>query len=348
MNLFKAAILCLCIVSQSYGQEKNSAVEEKSITVKDEVFSLTYPAGWQFSLIQPDTSLPAVVILEVPEKHQKLTLNLLPARNEQMQTQASLEKVLENMGRRFASGSEEKATKPIKLDSDAGPGVYAVFTDSSLVGKNTSGGEYKVATILLMSLGNVVVTADLMSDESESVDFKAAINVLKTGLVLDKSKPAPPPEPVAWNEAFVVSIPREKWNIRMTVPALREYKGTSQPEQFRFTANGEGGFNASIFVEDAAGKPATHEACYESIWADLSKVPILDGDSVKVTKHKDFVEVAYELKVKDERMPHRNFFFAFEGKWVDVHVSVFPKTKQAEEELAKFGNNLKYSMLPVE
>jgi len=299
-------------------------------------------------MIQPNTNLPAVVMLEVPEKHQKLTLNLLPAPNKKNHTQASLEKVLENMGRRFASGSEENATKPILLDSEAGPGVYAVFTDSSLVGKTTSGDEYKVAAILLMSLGDIVVSASLMSDESESVDFKAAINVLKTGLVLDKSKPALPPEPVEWNEAFVVSIPREKWSIRMTVPALREYKGTSQSEQFRFTASGEEGFNASIFVQDAAGKPATHAACYESIWADMKQVPILDADSVKVTKHENFVEVAYELKVKDERMPHRNFFFAFEGKWVDVHVSVFPKTTQAVEELAKFGSNLKYSMLPAE
>ena len=55
---------------------------------------------------------------------------------------------------------------------------------------------------------------------------------------------------------------------------------------------------------------------------------MIDQKSVKVTKTDDYVKVAYDVLVGDGddalRAANVNYYFAYEGRWMDAHVSVFP------------------------
>ncbi len=73
---------------------------------------------------------------------------------------------------------------------------------------------------------------------------------------------------------------------------------------------------------------------------------MIDQDSVKVVKGDDYIQVAYEIVVgegdKSLRVRNVNYYFAYKGRWTDVHVSLFPPKDSDEGLLQQFGESLKY------
>jgi hypothetical protein len=147
-------------------------------------------------------------------------------------------------------------------------------------------------------------------------------------------------------EPFNVTVAGQGWGIAFQSPPLARYAGRKNGKDFEFRAAGETGFNLSVFVEAPKGADDTHEACYQHYWPLAKRNPMIDQDSVKVVKSDDYVQVAYEIVVgegdKALRVRNVNYYFAYKGRWTDVHVSLFPPKETDEGILQQFSESLKY------
>ena len=145
-------------------------------------------------------------------------------------------------------------------------------------------------------------------------------------------------------EPTFVAVPGEGWLVEFSSPPLARYAGTRKGENFEFRAAGDGGFNLSIFVEAPEGPGKEHQDCYKHYWPLAKRNPMIDQKSVKVTKADDYVKVAYEIVVGEGddalRAENVNYYFAHEGRWVDVHVSLFPPSDRDAEILRQFEQSL--------
>lgn len=146
-------------------------------------------------------------------------------------------------------------------------------------------------------------------------------------------------------ETFTVTVPDQAWTMEFEAPPLMNYLGQSQGDAFNFRAVSQDGFNLSIFVEKPKQPTLTHEACYEFYWPLAKRNPQIDQDSVKMTKAANFVKVSYQMDMGNKtKGPHVNYYFAFQGRWIDVHVSRFPPGDDDDRLLAAFEKSLTYQV----
>lgn len=149
-------------------------------------------------------------------------------------------------------------------------------------------------------------------------------------------------------EPFTVTVPGQGWTIAFESPALQNYKGQSNDKAFQFQAMSEAGFNLSIFVEEAGAKEGGHAACADKYWPLAKRNPMIDQDSAKKTTTENFVKVAYNIKAGEganaKIVANVNYYFAFQGKWIDVHVSRYPSAADDAEILANFEKSLTYKI----
>ena len=65
---------------------------------------------------------------------------------------------------------------------------------------------------------------------------------------------------------------------------------------------------------------------------------MIDAESIKTETKGNFVKVSYTTL----GIPNANYYFAFKGNWVDVHVSKTRSTKGDEKGFADFEEILSY------
>jgi hypothetical protein len=101
-----------------------------------------------------------------------------------------------------------------------------------------------------------------------------------------------------------------------------------------------------LFVEkpDAAG--STHKDCYDFYWPQASKNPMIAKDTIVMSETPKYVRVQYDIVTtfqgKEIRDRNVNYYFAFQGRWVDVHISVIAPEQQDEKIFAAFDKTLAY------
>jgi hypothetical protein len=137
-----------------------------------------------------------------------------------------------------------------------------------------------------------------------------------------------------------IDIPGLDWSILILNVGQVEVNRQATGRQFVYEATGREGFNVSIWVELPDGPGTRHEDVFNYYWPKASANPLIDQRSVKIDKSSDqFVKVSY-LSLS---IPNVNYFFAYRGKWVDVHVSQAPLRNGAEKVvLAQFEQALSY------
>jgi hypothetical protein len=64
----------------------------------------------------------------------------------------------------------------------------------------------------------------------------------------------------------------------------------------------------------------------------------IDAQSVKVEKKDKFTKISYTA----QGQPNANYFFAYQGQWVDIHVSKGSSDPGDQNMLAQFDNDLAY------
>ena len=154
-------------------------------------------------------------------------------------------------------------------------------------------------------------------------------------------------------EVFVVTVPGRGWRITFDGPTMARYGGQVQGEDFAFQATGAGsGLNLSAFVETPRGPGMTNDAVYDFYWPQAKQNPLIDEKSVKFDKTDRFVRVTYNVVIPgpggtEQVQANANYYFAFEGRWVDVHVSAEPAAEAPERPFEGFEKSLSYEKTPA-
>lgn len=148
--------------------------------------------------------------------------------------------------------------------------------------------------------------------------------------------------------ADMISIPvsNQGWNIEMDAPPFEKKAGQDQGPNYVYKAN-SGRFNLSFFVEPKAGE-GSHKECFEYYWPQASRNPLIDKSTIVVSHIDQFYRVEYDIIIPPKPpygpVTHRNvnYFFAFEDKWVDVHISIMKPANADAKIIKAFDQGLKY------
>lgn len=153
-------------------------------------------------------------------------------------------------------------------------------------------------------------------------------------------------------EPVAVTVPGQGWQIEFDAPPLLEFSGGRRGEAFQYRAAGERSFILSIFVEPPKGKGSHPTDCFEHYWPLAKRNPMIDQQSVKVTKTDDYVKVTYTVIANvagtQSKIANANYYFAHEGRWIDVHASIYPPTDKEAETFQQFEQSLKLGRLPAD
>lgn len=134
------------------------------------------------------------------------------------------------------------------------------------------------------------------------------------------------------------------WRITLDAPPIKDRVVEKGPDSLSYQAN-SGRFNVSIFVEKQA-KPGGNQECFEHFWALASANPLIRKPTVK-TSHSDTyhrVEYLVATDIRGEAVTQQNvnYYFMFDGKWVDIHVSIINPTPEDAAIIAAFDKGLVY------
>ncbi|HEY1081961.1 MAG TPA: hypothetical protein VGE29_06855 [Prosthecobacter sp.] len=147
-------------------------------------------------------------------------------------------------------------------------------------------------------------------------------------------------------ETVSVPVSDQGWSIEMDAPAFEKKSGSDQGPNYVYNAN-SGRFNLSFFVEPKAGGNS-HRECFEHYWPMASRNPLIDKSTIRISHTDRYYRVAYDIIVPPKPpygpLAHRNvnYFFAFEDKWVDVHISIIKPEAADAKLLEAFDEGLKY------
>lgn len=146
------------------------------------------------------------------------------------------------------------------------------------------------------------------------------------------------------DEPFTITIPGQGWSVAFEAPPLSQFQGQSHGKTFIFQGTEPKAFNVSMFVEEAKSKDSTNESCFKYYWPLAKRNPLIDQQSVKKETLPKFIKVTYLVRAHESTAFDVNYYFAFQGCWVDLHASWFPAATDADQKLAAFEKSIAYEM----
>ena len=142
-----------------------------------------------------------------------------------------------------------------------------------------------------------------------------------------------------------VKIPKEDWAISFDSPPLSKKQDSKKPGEYSFSAN-SGRFNISLFVEKPRDAGTSNQDVYHYYWPRASQNPMIAKETVTNSETDRYVRVQYDIVTsvggKSFRQRNVNYYFAFQGKWVDVHISVGEPTTSDDQVFSSFDTSLRY------
>ncbi|MEP7009961.1 MAG: hypothetical protein ABJC13_06535 [Acidobacteriota bacterium] len=149
----------------------------------------------------------------------------------------------------------------------------------------------------------------------------------------------------AFAKEMNVKVPDAGWSIHFDSPPLSNPEEAKSGDDFAFKGNA-GRFNLSLFVESPGAAGSSSKDCYEFYWPKARRNPYIDPDTVVVSETPKYVRVQYDMGVEfqGKSIRHRNvnYYFIFQAKWVDVHISVVDPRSEDEAIFAAFDKSLEY------
>lgn len=159
--------------------------------------------------------------------------------------------------------------------------------------------------------------------------------------------------PLPASTPISIAVPEQGWRISFIAPKLT---GTETIRQGRYDYRATAGrFMLSFFVESPefypdCAKGFSHEdnfRCFEKIaLPKITESQYFEKPSLAVTKHSEFIKVSYTVNFPDRAAPIRHqsthYLFAFNGKWIDLHISIIAPTPDDTAVLELFERSLKY------
>jgi hypothetical protein len=141
-----------------------------------------------------------------------------------------------------------------------------------------------------------------------------------------------------------LAIPGEGWRISFEAPPLPD-KGEMRKNGADYMwGTSSGRFTISVFVEVPRGSGMTHKDCYEYYFPRSMRNPAIVKESVVTTQNEKYFRVQRDT-VNEKNgllLRHVNYFFAYRGRWMDVHISVAQPTVTDEDIFHAFDRSLSY------
>jgi len=145
-----------------------------------------------------------------------------------------------------------------------------------------------------------------------------------------------------------VIIPNEDWFISFDSPPLLQKQESRIEKGYAFRAK-SGRFNISLYVEKPQGHGATNKDCFEFYWPKASRAPSIPINTIKVSETSKYVRGQYDvvMEYQGKTIRHRNvnYYFVFNDKWVDVHISIIAPTEKDDAIFAVFDRSLSYGYM---
>jgi len=156
--------------------------------------------------------------------------------------------------------------------------------------------------------------------------------------VLARERPISPPTNL--QRYLSITIPNQNWKLVIADMGFSNWsKVRDDGDQFVMRgSSGPSGFNLLLFVDNQANGLSGNDPVYNYYWSILSHDQSIDAQSVKVERSEKFIKVSYTA----HGQPNANYFFACQGKWVDIHVWK-PSLEPGDDKLlARFDSSLSY------
>ena len=138
---------------------------------------------------------------------------------------------------------------------------------------------------------------------------------------------------------LIIPIPNQNWKI--TIADLGFHNWAKQVDNNQLVLRGQtgpDGFILILFVQNPANTLPGNDPVYNFYWLNMGHNSLIDAQSVKVERRDSFIKVSYTV----HGQPNVNYFFAYQGKWVDVHL-LKPSLEPGDKKLfTVFDNALSY------
>lgn len=149
-----------------------------------------------------------------------------------------------------------------------------------------------------------------------------------------------PTQSAPTNEYVIIPIPNQSWKVTFINLGFSNWdKQTDNNNQFVVHGlPGPNGFNLVLLVNAPANGLPGNDPVYKYFWSNMAHDSLIDAQSVKFERKDKFIKVSYSA----QGQPNVNYFFAYQGSWVDLHLAK-PSLEPGDDKLfAGFDNSLSY------
>lgn len=177
------ALLLLLPLTGAPATAREKAREEILVLFGQRRVALAVPDGFMFSSDKDERGMITAKITDPKEKI-SLQLSFLPDADGDFATARGRKEFMAQSFQQYVTGSVEQAMQFEELEPRAGAGTFCVFTDASLVGKTKlPPGEYLNSTTGIKAWPGCFAIFTLLSNDTTSHEYRAAMKVLRESLV---------------------------------------------------------------------------------------------------------------------------------------------------------------------
>ena len=151
-------------------------------------------------------------------------------------------------------------------------------------------------------------------------------------------------------EPLSIPVAGRGWQITLDgpQPAMESLQPDAQGLTYRSVA---GRFNLAVFVTAPAGNGGNAKACRDHVWAQASKNPLIQQDSIKQWSAPKAECVEYQIagdkKGAKPAQANLDCCFAHDGRWVHVQASFTAATDEDRMLLQNLAQSLAYGPFPA-
>jgi len=338
MAILAAAALFLCTPwFCAAGEAKPAAMDARTFALPGHgSLTLPVPASWKQEVHQPpDEPSPTITFSPAAgDDFQVLVTPLWSPKNDpNPSSPQEVRRLIDNEARKMLPSAVEKELAVKEFKAAAGPGYYYLATD-----KAPKPGEYPYVVRAISGVGDLVLSVTVLCRAKDSPAIADTLRALQHAAHRKKADAAP--------VKYEIVVPGDGWRICFDSPPLSETPEFRKNGPSGYACQGNSGrFNISIFVENPQGQGKTHKECHDFYWPKAGRNPLIVKDTVAASNTPKYCRVQYDIVADFQgraiRHKNVNYYMAFRGRWLDVHISIIEPTAEDEKVFAAFDKSLR-------
>jgi hypothetical protein len=336
--ILAAAALSVCTSGfDAAGEGKPPALEARSFAVPGHgSLALPVPAAWKQEVNQPPTDpSPTITFSPASGDDFKVLVTPLwsPTNDPNFNKPQAVRRLIDNETRKMLPSAVEKELAVKEFKGAAGTGYYYLATD-----KAPKPGEYPYMVRALAGAGDLLLSVTVLCRAKDSPAIADTLRALQQAAPHKKAEDS--------LATYAIVVPGEGWRISFDSPALAETPAFRKNGASDYAFRGNSGrFNISIFVETPQGPGKTPKACHDFYWPKASRNPLIAKDTVAASHTPEYYRVQYDIVTdllgRAVRQKNVNYYLAFRGRWIDVHISIMEPVAGDEKVFAAFDKSLR-------